>query len=455
MVITYDSITDDMNIIVRRSTGIGYDPELSGYTPPYEYNVVPGTKSTVQTGIVLNKRNGFSTAITEDLAKTVEISGKTYEYYYWLEEENVPSGWTVSYSVDGSSGVRIGNSITVTNRKKEVQYGALKLTKKVTVNGQAPGTSTMADGTYTFTIHSVADGKTTTNDKTVTITVTNGSAVSATGGIFDPEAKYVTVSNLTEGDYTITEEKVPGMTTTVSGGKENKNNETENAITVTVKAGENIAATAQATFTNDRAMTSFNFSKIWLGPTGNIKTSTSYQDWQENITVTIKRKQGASGAEDNNFALKYTITSGSGSFSPITEENQSKLPTDEGTLNALTLIGSGSGKVFNFELPEESLRKYNDDGTEWVYYVVEEKLDDYAPPAYGTSTTVESTTTYSITNGAQDAKDGGVIVNQTFGGYELPSTGGPGTLPYTLGGIALIMASALMYRFRMRRREGG
>ena len=38
-------------------------------------------------------------------------------------------------------------------------------------------------------------------------------------------------------------------------------------------------------------------------------------------------------------------------------------------------------------------------------------------------------------------------------GVELPNTGGPGTLPYTLGGIALIMASALMYGFRMRRRE--
>ena len=38
-------------------------------------------------------------------------------------------------------------------------------------------------------------------------------------------------------------------------------------------------------------------------------------------------------------------------------------------------------------------------------------------------------------------------------GTALPNTGGSGTLPYTLGGIALIMASALMYGFRMRRRE--
>ncbi len=38
-------------------------------------------------------------------------------------------------------------------------------------------------------------------------------------------------------------------------------------------------------------------------------------------------------------------------------------------------------------------------------------------------------------------------------GRELPHTGGSGTLPYTLSGIALVMASALMYGFRMRRGE--
>ena len=38
-------------------------------------------------------------------------------------------------------------------------------------------------------------------------------------------------------------------------------------------------------------------------------------------------------------------------------------------------------------------------------------------------------------------------------GKELPMTGGSGTLPYTLGGIALIFAAALMYGFRLRRRE--
>ena len=38
-------------------------------------------------------------------------------------------------------------------------------------------------------------------------------------------------------------------------------------------------------------------------------------------------------------------------------------------------------------------------------------------------------------------------------GEELPHTGGSGSLLYTLSGMILIFTSALMYGFRMRRRE--
>ena len=40
-------------------------------------------------------------------------------------------------------------------------------------------------------------------------------------------------------------------------------------------------------------------------------------------------------------------------------------------------------------------------------------------------------------------------------GEPLPMTGGHGTLPYTLGGMAIITASCLMYGYRRRRRKGG
>ena len=44
-----------------------------------------------------------------------------------------------------------------------------------------------------------------------------------------------------------------------------------------------------------------------------------------------------------------------------------------------------------------------------------------------------------------------VIANKK--GAELPSTGGSGTLPYTLSGLALLASAAMMYGFGMRRRE--
>ena len=63
-----------------------------------------------------------------------------------------------------------------------------------------------------------------------------------------------------------------------------------------------------------------------------------------------------------------------------------------------------------------------------------------------------TTTTYNVTgNGTED--DPYVVVITNSSGVELPNAGGPGTLLYTLGGLMLIMASALMYGFRMRRGE--
>ena len=54
---------------------------------------------------------------------------------------------------------------------------------------------------------------------------------------------------------------------------------------------------------------------------------------------------------------------------------------------------------------------------------------------------------------ASVSADGKTLTITNEKGVALPHTGGSGTLPYTLGGIAMILASALMYGFRMRRRE--
>ena len=51
--------------------------------------------------------------------------------------------------------------------------------------------------------------------------------------------------------------------------------------------------------------------------------------------------------------------------------------------------------------------------------------------------------------------NGTTIIVSNTAGTGLPEAGGSGTLPYTLGGIALILASILMYGFSMRRRRKG
>ena len=56
-----------------------------------------------------------------------------------------------------------------------------------------------------------------------------------------------------------------------------------------------------------------------------------------------------------------------------------------------------------------------------------------------------------IASTSGEKKDTVSIKNQP--GAALPNTGGTGTLPFTLGGIGLILTSAMMYGFRMRRRE--
>ena len=62
--------------------------------------------------------------------------------------------------------------------------------------------------------------------------------------------------------------------------------------------------------------------------------------------------------------------------------------------------------------------------------------------------------TYRVTRHDTVDDQGRVLITmKNQKGYELPSTGGIGRLPFMFTGLFLIMASALMYGFRMRQRE--
>ena len=187
----------------------------------------------------------------------------------------VGEGQTSEKSDDGSyEGVTRGEGsytlVTFTNKKPET--GSLKLKKLVTVNEQET-TGKLADGTYVFTI--TGPGEDGDVEKTVEITVDKGVAVSAKvdgeNAALDSD-KYVEVTDLIAGEYTITE-TAPTNGTRLVG---------ENGRKVTVVAGKTgTDVSAKAEFINNVDVVDIEVDKKWANADGS-------EDWPEGVEVDIQ-----------------------------------------------------------------------------------------------------------------------------------------------------------------------
>lgn len=112
--------------------------------------------------------------------------------------------------------------------------------------------------------------------------------------------------------------------------------------------------------------------------------------------------------------------------------------------------GSKENRDATFDVPI----KLNKDN-EWTY-VYKRVEDDYFYYIVEASTGGKYDVTYSDSN-TTGVEKGGLLTltNKKIPGYELPSTGGTGTLPYTaVGGTMMLSALAYSFIHRKRRREG-
>ena len=168
--------------------------------------------------------------------------------------------------------------------------------------------------------------------------------------------------------------------------------------------------------------TDFEFSKIWNDIGSNPTT------WPEGATITVTMNAYTETSQKAVDDVQVTL-SAEGSAAGVT-------PAWTATLNA-------DETVTTFKV--EGLSKYQD-GKELHYYVTETQVNGYKAPSYATT---EGNSLVFTGSDVPKATDGQQIINTPVGGYELPSTGGPGTRLFTiLGSILILLSGTLLWRRR-------
>ncbi len=422
--VTYDNVTQ-----VAADEVLPYEDlfavwEINKYT-------VTVTKTVAGTGADQHRGFTFAPVFTgysggsnfilagEQTTVTDEDTGTTYTYNTSKEFTEVPYGAT----------------LTLTENQEDEYVTTVKYSVTSNVDGTAIENPEEVSGTNgaTYTIQGDITIAYTNTLKTTTVTVKksleNQYINSQTGQDFSFTATYAGADPIT---FTVNSNDTDGYTIeNVPVGVE---------MVISEAADEAYAYTVTTAGTNsedtDEVANTYTFQVPANGDTVTF-TNTVVTVNGVNVTKTDD-KTPATGLSGADFTLtRNTKLDGTGSYTTIPGDFSGTLTSGANGV----LISAGTLPVGYYKLTEDK----SPDG----YIITNNEV------TFKVSEETEGVKLISEVSGenASVSDDGKTltITNQT--GQALPHTGGHGTLLYTLSGIALMLSAAMMYGFRMRRRE--
>lgn len=369
----------------------------------------------------------WSTTIKDLIQEDAE--GNLYRYYI-TEDSCTPTATTVAFKDKEGNDIKdtaaegvnqTTASLNATGQKVEVtntyenEMGAVKVTKSFSGVDSLP-TGFQISNSYNDTVFTVGSEN-----------------MTGTGTADDP---YVWILDDvpvgTEVTFTESGATVDGaaLTITANGTAVEAGSETATAKATSAKV-ETGGEYPTAAFVNEYEQTTdFEFSKIWKD-IGNQPTA-----WPTGATITVTMNAYTDTSQKAIDDVQVTL-SADGSVAGVTP--------------AWTATTSAEGTVTTFKV--EGLPKYKD-GKELTYYVTETQVDGYKAPSYATS---EGNSLVFTGSDVPKAINGQQIINTPEGGYELPSTGGHGTLPLAGAGALLLLlaGTALTVRKLLIQRNTG
>ena len=170
---------------------------------------------------------------------------------------------------------------------------------------------------------------------------------------------------------------------------------------------------------------------------------------QAKVTVTAEKTwTGQTFSSYPEVTLNLYRKKADGTVEKIATSTLDGIAVKNNTENSITTNSSG------WTVTWSGLPYAESDGNAITYYVAETPIDGFAT-SYSTtvtSLTIDGKTIQAALAEGTDQTRSVTVTNTT--GYELPNTGGSGTIPYTTGGFLLLTGAAflLLYIYKKRRR---